>query len=147
MVDVTQTAAKQNHPFTFIAGERMFLISQLQITFPSHDSHHRVLDKLDDFTKLQKAALLSVKNNDPEFAITMKQHKQRIQSFRKMALKQLKPNKIVKLVGLKKKEWNGKKAKIIGKRVLKSDMIKWPVQLDDSKDKALIKQSNLQKLD
>ena len=52
------------------------------------------------------------------------------------------------MVGLKKKEWNGKKAKIIGKKMLKSDMIKWPVQLMDcSNDKALIKQCNLQKLE
>lgn len=105
------------------------------------------MDRLNDFTDNQKAALLFVKWNDPHFAAGIKSHRRQMQSEREMAAKQLKPGKTVKLVGLKKKEWNGKKAKVIGKKVLKSDMIKWPVQLmDGSKDKALIKQCNLLKM-
>ena len=108
----------------------------------------RMLDRLNDFTDSQKAALLFVKRNDPHSAFFIENHERRIQSHRAMAAKQLKPGKIVKLVGLKKNEWNGKKAKIIGKKVLKSDMIKWPVELmDGSKRRALIKQCNLRKTD
>ena len=114
----------------------------------NHIAQHRVLDRLNDFTDNQKAALLFVKRNDPQSAVLIMNQQIRMQLHQQMAIRKLKPGKIVKLVGLKKKDWNGKKAKIIGKKVLKSDMIKWPVQLmDGSKDKALIKQCNLQKLE
>ena len=106
------------------------------------------MSQLSDYTESQQAALLHIQRDDPEFEAKWENHKQSDQYFRRASLKQLRPGRTVKLFGLKRKSWNGKKAKIIGRKVLKSEMIKWPVQLmDGSRSKALIKQCNLQKVD
>ena len=51
----------------------------------------------------------------------------------------------MKLHGLKKrKQWNGKKAMIIGAGVVKKGMFRWPIQLQSKcKSWALLKQTNL----
>lgn len=135
----------------FIHGDYMMDYTCIQCRFTievdaAYD-YFRVMDRLDDFSNYQKAALLQLKNSDPGFyKFQIKHYKGRKKFFREMSRKQFKAGSVVRLSGLKKKEWNGKKAMIIGGKVVKDNVIRWPIRLmDKSNGKALLKQCNLQK--
>merc|ERR1719474_1567375 len=69
-----------------------------------------VMDRFDEFTDEQRAALSFAKQNDRDAEVHMKE---RMEGH---PLKQFTERVLVKLHGLKgKKEWNGKTARIIGK--------------------------------
>ena len=107
--------------------------------------YHRVLHRLKQFTKEQQTTLLFIKEHDPDFEERMMNWKEWEKMF---PLEHFRKGSVVRLHGLKtKKQWNRKKAIIIADGVLKDDTYRWPVQLlDESKSRALIKQSNLTKL-
>ena len=53
----------------------------------------------------------------------------------------------VEMKGLKnKKHWNGKTAVVIGEPCLKKDCIRWPIQMDKTNERALVKSCNLTSL-
>ena len=117
----------------------------------------RVMDRLKEFTPLQQDVLLSIKRNDPKFDLRLSDWKnkvvaqnwvieQRKARARWQKSKELKQGCTVKLYGLKKKDWNGKKAVIIGKKEVKNGVVRWPIQLKGKcKSKALLKECNMKK--
>merc|ERR1712113_920239 len=82
--------------------------------------YYRVWDHMEDFNDLQKTTLQFVKDNDNDFAATRKRHKRKERLHEEMARKQLHCGRMVILDGLKKTEWNGMKAKVIGKREVRN---------------------------
>ena len=117
----------------------------------------RVMDRLGEFPQTQRNALLFLKDNDPKFAVRLsgwkrenKRCEEMIEAGKAKARleksKRLEQGCNVKLHGLKKKEWNGKKAVIIGKKQIKNGVTRWPIQLKGKrKSKALLKECNMKK--
>ena len=104
----------------------------------------KLMDRLDLFTEQQQRVLLFLKQSDPEF-------EEKLEHWNEWGTKisswHFQPGSIVRLHGLKRKEWNGKKAVIIGKAQLKNNVFRWPIQLMvGNKDKALLRQRNLKKV-
>ena len=112
---------------------------------------HEVFDRLRDFDEDQQKALLFLKDSDPNFEIKLKNWKNRILSYKKWTTKRFKKGCRVRTQGLKSaRQWNGRIGKIIGERVIKNDVIRWPVQLTGksakSQAKLLLKGVNMQKI-
>ena len=117
----------------------------------------RVMDRLSEFTPLQQYALKWIKDNDPEFEVRLAEWEKRLVAKdlsivqRKLKARweksrQLKPGCTVKLCGLKKKDWNGRTAVIIGKKEINNGIVRWPIQLKRKcKSKALLKECNMKK--
>lgn len=106
----------------------------------------RVMDRLEEFTPEQQQALLSVKRTDRKFKVRLEEWQRQIKfkNNPNAIWEQTSTGDGVVLHGLKKAEWNGKHALIIGEKRIKNGVIRWPVQLTDGcKSKALLKQSNL----
>lgn len=115
------------------------------------DVYVRVMDRLQEFGEMQQKLLLFIKNTDPDFAKKECMEKQRLnerrRSRKETRARMFRKGCRVKLQGLKKKEWNGQKAIIIGGKIVKNDVIRWPIQLlNRSKAKAQLKQCNLRKV-
>jgi len=110
--------------------------------------YHLVMDRLSEFNKSQQKVLKMVKRNDPMFKQKMKESK-----FLKLQREmtdfcRLKKGSVVRLEGLEeKKEWNGKRAVVVGERTVEMETIRWPVRLMDGSDaEALVKPVNFVKL-
>ena len=103
------------------------------------------LDQLAEFPPEQRNTLLALKAANPYWDEQYADYKQASDVFDAIRLKRFREGCTIEIVGLKgKKEWNGKMAQIIGKRMIQNGTIRWPVQLsDDSEEKALLKQCNM----
>ena len=107
-----------------------------------------VMKRMAEFTQYQQNMLLFLKAAHPafdemyaEFLTKTKQH--RIQVYRRS----FRRGCCIEIVGLRNKaEWNGERAKIVGERIVKNGSIRWPVQLQDSDERALLKQCNMKKV-
>ena len=117
----------------------------------------KVMDRLSEFEPSHQNALLCIKRHSPTFDVLLSEWKrQRISQDsiivqRKAKApgeisRQLKPGCAVKLHGLKKKNWNGRTAVIIGKKEMKNGVVRWPIQLKRKcRSKALLKECNMKK--
>merc|ERR1712098_447424 len=96
----------------------------------------------------QQEALAFLKNSDPEFQTNLAIWKNVLRSERKRKIKRFKTGCRVKIHGLKSaRRWNGKTATICGAKVIKKNVIRWPVQLSDkSHSKMLLKGINMKKI-
>ena len=104
------------------------------------------MDQLDTFTKAQQRALDCIKRNDPMHSQKMKDLTKRRadERFNRTAWAKYREGKMAKLCGLKRREWNGRVAEIIGDKVEKNGIVRFPVRLLYSpRDRALIKECNL----
>ena len=101
--------------------------------------YFRVMDRLDEFTEKERQFIVFLSQRDLEF------EENRQLWANNHPLKHFKQGVTVRLHGLKaKKQWNGKKAMIIGKGVIKQDTFRWPIQvMDGSKTRALLRQCNM----
>lgn len=107
--------------------------------FDASYSYFFVLDDLDRFSAEEKKAILFIKRHDPNY-----KHKQRANQSNKARKikKKFQIGQHVKLHSLKKKDWNGRQAVIIGNAVNRQ-FVRWPVQLKKGGERALIKEANL----
>lgn len=101
---------------------------------------YRVMDRMDKFSGPQRAAIELIKQNDSK-------REEKIEEWRtRYPQKQFKEGVIVKVHGLtSKKEWNGRKGKIVGPgRNGSKHFYRWEVMLfGKPKQQALLKQSNI----
>merc|ERR1712244_198287 len=101
--------------------------------------YFRVMDRLEEFEEHERRFIIFLAERDAEYGMKMRTW------TNNHPLKHFKVGVVVKLHHLEaKKEWNDKKAIIIGEGVIKNDTFRWPIQLmDGSKSKALLRQHNL----
>ena len=109
---------------------------------------YMLFDRLNEFTERQQEALVFLKNSDPEFETNMKMWKAMSEEKKTEKIKRFRAGCRVKIHGLKNaRKWNGKTAEIIGAKVIKNEVIRWPVLLsDESHSKALLKGINMKKI-
>lgn len=109
--------------------------------------YHTVMDQLQEFPKEQQQILSHLKATNPSFESRVLKWKAMVAAARDVQDKCLRKGRRVTLQKLKKKDWNGQKAIIIGERNVSNNVIRWPIQLlNRSKAKAQIKQCNLKKI-
>ena len=103
----------------------------------------QVMDRMDEFTGIQRKALSFAKENDANAREHMEQWAEG------HPLKHFKEGVRVKLHGLKgRRKWNGRKARIIGKGVVKNGVYRVPVELiGKSNERALLKQTNMRTME
>ena len=108
----------------------------------------RVIDTgyLDKFNPDQQRHLLMIKRCDPEYRTKTDVWKEQLREFQVDMSTRFKNGKTIKLRALKKKEWNRRTAKIVGKRTLRNGVFRWPIKLRGEKQPVMIKQCNLQKM-
>lgn len=111
-------------------------------------TYYMLFDRLTEFAERQQEALLFLKNSDPEFQTNFDRWNRALEAKREDNIKRFKTGCRVKIHGLKKaRKWNGKAAVIVGAKVIKSNVIRWPVQLSDgSHSKALLRGVNMKKV-
>eukprot|EP01084_Bolivina_argentea_P027086 50352_1 len=88
--------------------------------------YFKILNHLNEFPKHQKETLLWLKEMNENHDNCMKGWKEYI-AFNDIT--------IVILNGLSQSEWNGKIAMITGKKVMKNDVVHWPVLIKDGIEK------------
>ena len=113
-----------------------------------HDARTNIfmaVEHLTEFSPEQRNTLLSLKAVNPYWDEQYARYEEEAAEFEVIRRTRFGEGCTIEIVGLKgKKEWNGKMAQIIGKRMIQNGTIRWPVQLsDDSEEKALLKQCNM----
>ncbi len=105
----------------------------------------RVLDKMEAFNKAQRKQLLRIASLDNQQTAKLNDWTESIRKFDLDMAFRFCSGKTVTLRALKRKEWNGRTAKIVGNRTIKNGVIRWPIKLKGEKQPVMIKQCNLQK--
>lgn len=107
--------------------------------------YHQVMDadRLKDFPEEQLQLLLEMAKVDPDYAI--KHANFTLAKSNDHNCRVLRKGNYVKLHALKTNaNWNGKRGKIIGEKVMKNNVVRWPVRLlDGSGARALLRGRNL----
>ena len=114
-------------------------LSEMNVMF----GYCSALSRLDEFSPKQREILLLLKRKDPEYL-----NKERtMKSLQQLKSKRFRNGCRVVLQGLKsRKEWNGKCAVIVGDKVVKNKMWRWPIKLvGGQQGSALLKECNMKK--
>ena len=111
-------------------------------------SAYLVSDRLRDFDDRQREALLFLMDSDPSLGTTWKSWKENQSLNKNRTVKRFKEGCRVRTHGLKsERKWNGRIGTIIGEKVIKNDVIRWPVQLSGksakTRSKMLLKGVNM----
>ena len=107
-----------------------------------------VLDRLDEFTEDQQNVLSWFKSSDPDYEVSTARWKNTADRLKYIQSRSFRKGCRVKLRHLKaQKQWNGKKAVIIGTKTIKNGVIRWPIRLSgNGRSKALMKPCNMFKI-
>ena len=111
-------------------------------------TYYMLFDRLTEFAERQQKALVFLKNSDPEFQTNLDRWNRALKAKKEDNIKRFKTGCRVTIHGLTKaRKWNGKAAVSVGAKVIKSNVIRWPVQLSDgSHSKALLRGVNMKKV-
>ena len=109
----------------------------------------KAMKHLDAFSPSQRDALLFLSKRDADFQQKMHDREYRIKMMQQRRMKTLnqtfRTGALVTIQGLVNKSvWNGLRAVVIGKVIVKNGAFRYPVKLQNSKHKALVKKENLQ---